>query len=44
MEGVEESLDEPTQRIGQSTDKVLLELGYSSEEINHLAESQVVKR
>ena len=44
MQGVEESLDEPTQRIGQSTDKVLLELGYSSEEINHLAESQVVKR
>jgi crotonobetainyl-CoA:carnitine CoA-transferase CaiB-like acyl-CoA transferase len=44
MEGVEESLDEPTQRIGQSTDKVLLELGYSSEEISHLAESQVVKR
>ncbi len=44
MEGVEESLDEPTQRIGQSTDKVLLELGYSSEEISHLVESQVVKR
>ncbi|MDG2421335.1 MAG: CoA transferase [Gammaproteobacteria bacterium] len=44
MEGVEESLDEPTQRIGQSTDKVLLELGYSAEEISHLAEAQVVKR
>jgi crotonobetainyl-CoA:carnitine CoA-transferase CaiB-like acyl-CoA transferase len=44
MQGVEESLDEPTQRIGQSTDKVLLELGYSLEEISHLAESQVVKR
>lgn len=44
MEGVEENLDEPAQRIGQSTDKVLLELGYSSEEISRFAELQVVKR
>ena len=44
MEGVEKNSDEPAQRIGHSTDKVLLELGYSSEEISRFAELQVIKR
>jgi len=44
MEGVEKNSDEPAQRIGHSTDKVLLELGYSPEEISRFAESQVIKR
>ena len=44
MEGVDENSDEPAQRIGHSTDKVLLELGYSSEEISRFAELQVIKR
>ena len=44
MEGVDKNSDEPAQRIGHSTDKVLLELGYSPEEISRFAESQVIKR
>ena len=43
MEGVEEKQDAPTQRIGQSTDKVLLELGYSAEAISRLVKAQVLK-
>ena len=43
MEGVEEKPDAPTQRVGQSTDKVLLELGYSSETISRLVKAQVLK-
>ena len=43
MEGVDKNSDEPAQRIGHSTDKVLLELGYSPEEISRFAESQVIK-
>ena len=43
MEGVEEKQDAPTQRIGQSTDKVLLELGYSAEAISRLIKAQVLK-
>jgi crotonobetainyl-CoA:carnitine CoA-transferase CaiB-like acyl-CoA transferase len=43
MEGVEESQDAPTQRVGQSTDKVLLELGYSAEAISRLVKAQVLK-
>ena len=43
MEGVEEKEDAPTQRIGQSTDKVLLELGYSAEAISRLVKAQVLK-
>ena len=43
MEGVEEKQDAPTQRVGQSTDKVLLELGYSAEAISRLVKAQVLK-
>lgn len=43
MEGVEEKQDAPTQRVGQSTDKVLLELGYSAETISRLVKAQVLK-
>ena len=44
MEGVEEKQDAPTQRVGQSTDKVLLELGYSAEAISRLVKAQVLKK
>mgnify|MGYP001360388859 FL=1 len=43
MQGIEESKDNPTQLIGQSTSAILSKLGYSEEEIKTFAESKVVK-
>jgi crotonobetainyl-CoA:carnitine CoA-transferase CaiB-like acyl-CoA transferase len=43
IEGVEERPDAPTQRIGQSTDKVLQELGYTAEDISRLVEARVLR-
>lgn len=42
MEGIEQSADKATQLIGESTEKVLLEIGYSSDEINDLVNASVV--
>ena len=43
MQGIRESRDNPTQLIGQSTHKVLSELGYTEDEIGTLADSNIVK-
>lgn len=43
MQGIEQLKDNPAQQIGQSTEKILLEIGYSSAEISDLASSAVVK-
>jgi len=43
MQGINESQDNPTQLIGQSTHRVLSELGYTEEEIRTLEASNVVK-
>ena len=43
IEGVEEKPDAPTQRIGQSTDKVLQELGYTAEDISRMVEARVLR-
>ena len=43
MQGINESHDNSTQLIGQSTHRVLSELGYTEEEIRTLEASNVVK-
>ena len=43
MQGIEHSKDSPTQLIGQSTQAILSELGYSEQDIKRFAESNVVK-
>ena len=43
MEGIEQAEDKPTQLIGESTEKVLLAVGYTSDEINNLTNDNVIK-
>ena len=43
MEGVEQVKDKATQLIGQSTEKVLIAVGYTSDEINSFANDNVIK-
>ena len=43
MQGIEQFKDNPTQLIGQSTQAILSELGYSEQEIKKFTESKVVK-
>ena len=43
MEGIEQAEDKPTQLIGESTEKVLLAAGYTSDEINNFTNDNVIK-
>ncbi|MED5410832.1 MAG: CoA transferase [Pseudomonadota bacterium] len=43
MEGVEQVEDKATQLIGQSTEKILIAVGYTSDEINSFANDNVIK-
>ncbi|MBS24990.1 MAG: CoA transferase [Gammaproteobacteria bacterium] len=43
MEGVEQVEDKVTQLIGQSTEKILMSVGYTSDEINSFANDNVIK-
>ena len=43
MEGIGSEADRPTQRIGESTEKILQNVGYSDEEISNFSSSRIVK-